>query len=72
MAEAGQKSTEGEPVKQSTTDQAAGTLHEVKGALKEKAGEIANNPDLAAEGQAERVGGTVRKKIGQIEKIFEK
>ena len=59
-------------MKRSTTDQAAGTLHEVKGALKEKAGEIANNPDLAAEGQAERVGGTVRKKIGQIEKIFEK
>ena len=59
-------------MKQSTTDQAAGALHEVKGALKEKAGQIANDPDLAAEGQAERVGGTVQKKIGQIEKVFEK
>jgi uncharacterized protein YjbJ (UPF0337 family) len=59
-------------MKQSTTDQAAGTLHELKGAVKEKAGQIANDPDLAAEGQAEKVGGTVRKKIGQIEKVFEK
>ena len=59
-------------MKQSTTDEAAGTLHEVKGAVKEKAGQIANDPDLAAEGQAERLGGTVRQKIGQIEKVFEK
>ena len=33
---------------------------------------IKNNPDLAAEGQAEKVGGTIQKKIGQIEKVFEK
>jgi uncharacterized protein YjbJ (UPF0337 family) len=59
-------------MKQSTTDQAAGTLHEVKGRVKEKAGQIANDPDLAAEGQAERIGGTVQKKIGQIEKVLEK
>jgi uncharacterized protein YjbJ (UPF0337 family) len=59
-------------MKQSTTDQAAGKLHELKGAVKEKAGQIANNPDLAADGQAERVVGTIQKKIGQIEKVIEK
>jgi len=59
-------------MKQSTTDQAAGTLHKVKGAVKEKAGQIANDPDLAAEGKAERIGGTLQKKIGQIEKVLEK
>jgi len=30
----------------STKDQAQGKLHEVKGAVKEKIGELTNNPDL--------------------------
>jgi uncharacterized protein YjbJ (UPF0337 family) len=59
-------------VEQSTTDQVTGKPHELKGAAKEIAGEVTNNPDLEAEGQAEKIGGTVQKKIGQIEKVFEK
>jgi uncharacterized protein YjbJ (UPF0337 family) len=59
-------------MKPSTTDQVQGTLHELKGKAKEKAGKITNNPDLAAEGQGEKLAGKVQKKIGQIEKVFEK
>jgi uncharacterized protein YjbJ (UPF0337 family) len=33
-------------MKPSTKDEIKGTLHEVKGKLKEKAGQIINNPDL--------------------------
>jgi uncharacterized protein YjbJ (UPF0337 family) len=56
----------------STNDQVQGKLHEVKGKLKEVAGQVTNNPDLESEGSAESLGGTVQKKIGQIEKVFEK
>jgi uncharacterized protein YjbJ (UPF0337 family) len=47
-------------------------LHEVKGKAKETAGQVTNNPDLVAEGQAEKLGGKVQKKVGQIEQVFEK
>ena len=56
----------------STKDQIEGQLHELKGVVKEKAGELTNDPDLAADGQVEKLAGTVQKKVGQIEKIFEK
>jgi uncharacterized protein YjbJ (UPF0337 family) len=56
----------------STTDQMEGKLHEVKGKVKEAAGNLTNDPDLTAEGQAEQIAGTVQKKVGQIEKVFEK
>lgn len=56
----------------STTDQIAGKIHELKGQAKEAAGKVTNDPDLTAEGQAEQVAGAVQKKIGQIEKVFEK
>jgi uncharacterized protein YjbJ (UPF0337 family) len=59
-------------MKQSTTDQLAGKLHKVKGQVKEKAGQIAGNPDLADKGTTERIAGTIREKIGQVEKVFEK
>ena len=56
----------------STKDQLEGALHEAKGKAKETAGKVLNNPDLEAEGQAENMGGKLQKKIGQIEKVFEK
>jgi uncharacterized protein YjbJ (UPF0337 family) len=59
-------------MKPSTKDQVAGKLHEVKGDAKEKAGQVTNNPNLEAEGQAEKLGGKVQKKIGQIERVLEK
>jgi uncharacterized protein YjbJ (UPF0337 family) len=59
-------------MKPSTQDQIQGTLHEIKGKAKQKVGEITNDPDLAAEGQGEKLAGKVQKKVGQIEKVFEK
>ena len=59
-------------MKQSTKDQLEGQLHEVKGKVKEKAGQIVNDPDLEGEGQVENVTGKVQKKIGKIEGVFEK
>ena len=59
-------------MKPSTKDEIAGKVHEVKGNVKEKAGQLTNNPNLQGEGQAEKVGGKVQKKIGQVEKVIEK
>jgi uncharacterized protein YjbJ (UPF0337 family) len=56
----------------STKDQITGTFHEMKGKAKEKAGQVTNNPKLAAEGQNEKLAGKVQKKVGQIEKVLEK
>lgn len=58
-------------MKPSTKDQVQGKLHEIKGKAKEKAGQITNNADLAAEGQGEKIAGVVQKKVGQIEKALE-
>jgi uncharacterized protein YjbJ (UPF0337 family) len=33
---------------------------------------LTNNPNLEAEGKAEQNAGRVEKKVGQIEKVFEK
>jgi len=57
-------------MKQSTEDKAEGMFHEVKGKVKEKVGQMTNNPDLEDEGQIEKIGGKVQKKIGQLKKIL--
>jgi uncharacterized protein YjbJ (UPF0337 family) len=59
-------------MKPSTKDQIEGTFHEVKGTAKQKVGQVTNNPNLAAEGQGEKLAGKVQKKVGQIEKVLEK
>lgn len=59
-------------MKQSTKDKIDGQVHEVKGKVKEKAGQVTNNPDLEVEGETENLAGKVQKKVGQIEKVFEK
>ncbi len=57
---------------QSTNDQISGKFHEVKGKIKETAGQVTGNPDLESEGQVENLGGKIQKKVGQVEKVFEK
>ena len=59
-------------MKPSTKDQIKGELHEIKGTVKEKVGQIANNPNLAADGQSENFAGKIQKKVGRIKKVFEK
>lgn len=55
-------------LKPSTHDRTEGALHELKGAIKQKAGELINNPDLETEGIAEKNAGKVQKFVGKIEK----
>jgi uncharacterized protein YjbJ (UPF0337 family) len=59
-------------MKASTKDQIQGKLHEAKGSAKQKIGQVTGNPNLEAEGQDEKVSGKIQKKIGQVEKVFEK
>lgn len=56
----------------STEDQAKGAFHEAKGAVKEKVGQLIDDPELTAEGQDENLAGKVQKKVGQVERVFEK
>lgn len=58
-------------MKPSTQDQVEGKLHDLKGKVKEKIGQVTNNPNLEAEGQVEQVTGKVQKKAGQIEQVLE-
>jgi|HubBroStandDraft_3_1064219.scaffolds.fasta_scaffold1966023_1 uncharacterized protein YjbJ (UPF0337 family) len=46
---------------QSTKDDITGNLHEVKGTIKEKVGQVTNNPDLEARGKAEHNKGVIEK-----------
>jgi uncharacterized protein YjbJ (UPF0337 family) len=55
-------------MKPSTDDKATGKLHEVKGAVKQTAGEITQNPDLEADGRTEKNAGKVQNAVGKIEK----
>jgi uncharacterized protein YjbJ (UPF0337 family) len=57
---------------QSTKDEIKGSVHEAKGAAKEKVGQVTNRPHLTAEGQKEKLAGKIQKKVGQIEKVLEK
>ena len=59
-------------MKPSTKDQMQGKFHEAKGAVKEKAGNATNDPNLASRGHDEKTAGKVQNKIGQVEKVFEK
>jgi uncharacterized protein YjbJ (UPF0337 family) len=55
-------------MKPSTEDQAKGKLHEVKGKLKERVGQLSGDLDLQDEGTVEKIGGKARQVLGKIEK----
>ena len=59
-------------MKPSTDDKTTGKLHEVKGTIKEKVGELTKNPDLEAEGRAEENAGKVQNWVGKVEKAVGK
>ena len=54
--------------KLSTEDKASGKLHEVKGAIRQKAGELTHNPNLEDDGRAEKNAGKVQNVVGKVEK----
>jgi uncharacterized protein YjbJ (UPF0337 family) len=59
-------------MKPSTIDNTEGKFHEMKGKVKEKAGQLTNNRDLEAEGTLEKAAGKVQWIIGRVEKALEK
>jgi uncharacterized protein YjbJ (UPF0337 family) len=59
-------------MKSSIRDKAEGTFHEVKGAIKEAAGKLTDNPKLKAEGTVEKIAGKVQEKVGQVKQVFGK
>ena len=59
-------------MKASTKNEIGGKVHEVKGKIKEKVGQLTNDSDLEAEGIGEKIGGKVQEKIGQVKKVLGK
>lgn len=59
-------------MKASTKDQAEGLLHKVKGTIKEIAGSVGMNLELAEEGKNEQRTGAIQQKIGEVEKVVGK
>ena len=57
-------------MKSSTKDKIKGSARETKGKVKETAGKAVGNPNLRDRGTAEKVGGKVQRKIGDVEKVF--
>lgn len=55
-------------MKPSTEDKTTGKLHEVKRNIKEKVGKLTKDPDLEAEGRAEKNAGKVQGWVGKVEK----
>ncbi|WP_094228783.1 CsbD family protein [Methanolobus psychrotolerans] len=59
-------------MKTSRTDKVEGTIHKVKGGVKETVGELTNNPHLEAEGKVEKAKGKAQEKVGHIKKVLGK
>jgi uncharacterized protein YjbJ (UPF0337 family) len=49
-------------------DEIKGKAEKAKGYVKDKAGEILNNPELEAEGEAEQVTGKARETFGKAKR----
>jgi uncharacterized protein YjbJ (UPF0337 family) len=59
-------------MKASTKNEVAGSVHEVKGKVKQTIGRMANDPGLEGEGIGEKIGGKIQKTIGRVQKVVEK
>jgi uncharacterized protein YjbJ (UPF0337 family) len=59
-------------MKDSTHDKVEGTAKDLKGKAKETAGNITKDPNLRDSGRSDQVEGKVQKKIGDVEKVFNK
>jgi uncharacterized protein YjbJ (UPF0337 family) len=58
-------------MKSSTKDKIKGAFEEGKGKVKEKTGKATGDADLRDRGTVEKAGGKVRRKLGDIKKVFE-
>ena len=57
-------------MKSSTKDKAKGMFHQVKGKIKETAGDLTDNPKLEVEGAAEKIAGKVQENTGKVKKAW--
>ena len=47
-------------------DEIKGKGKQISGAIKDKAGELINDPNLEAKGEAERVEGKIQEQVGKV------
>jgi uncharacterized protein YjbJ (UPF0337 family) len=59
-------------MKSSTRDKAEGKFHQMKGKIKEVAGDLTDNPKLEAEGTVEKLSGQAQEKMGEVKKVWGK
>jgi uncharacterized protein YjbJ (UPF0337 family) len=59
-------------MKPSIKNEIVGKVDEVKGKIKEKAGQMTNDPDLEGQGIAEQIAGKVQNRVGHAEKALGK
>jgi uncharacterized protein YjbJ (UPF0337 family) len=59
-------------MKSSTREKVEGTVKEATGKLKEKVGEAMGDPGMRDRGTAEKLGGKVQSKVGDVKKVFGK
>ncbi len=59
-------------MKSSTKDKIKGAAAQVKGGAKENIGKATKSRDMEASGTADKAGGKVRSKIGDVKKVFGK
>jgi uncharacterized protein YjbJ (UPF0337 family) len=59
-------------MKSSIENRIEGEVHEVKGTLKEKVGQLTHDRRTQAEGLAEKVAGKIQKRIGRVQKTVAK
>ena len=59
-------------MKSSTRDKAEGKFHQMKGKIKEVAGDLTDNSKLEAEGTVEKVSGRAQEKMGEVKKVWGK
>jgi uncharacterized protein YjbJ (UPF0337 family) len=57
-------------MKSSTEDKIKGETDTIKGKVKEGIGELTGNRDLEEEGRDDQLKGAMRKKVGEIKKVF--
>ncbi len=57
-------------MKSSTKEKAKGMFHQVKGQIKETAGDLTDNPKLEAEGAVEKMGGKYQENVGKVKKVW--
>lgn len=59
-------------MKSSTRDKAEGKFHQMKGKIKEVAGDMTDNPKLEAAGSVEKIAGLAQEKMGEVKKVWGK